>query len=158
MKINTFDLEKKLHALNQALLYEMTGVEINFTERPEDRSYQCTFTQEFLEDINSKISESSEDVYVFITFTRAGLEDEIDILICDEKTNYDNVFDSFAISKATPLGYHTTRTDNYLDVELLRKMLIAAHTSNRCQFLLDRYKPIELFPYYKKVVDPPSQS
>lgn len=147
MKINTYELEKKLHLLNQALLEKNTEVVINFTERPENRSYQCTFTKEFLEDIESLISESTEAVYVLIEFVRA--DSTKDILICDEKTDYEMVFRTFEVEKATPIKFYTIRTNNYFDVELLSRMHKAASDDPKWD-KLSLGTPIERFPYYKK--------
>ena len=150
MKINTFDLEKKLHALNQALLYKKTEVIVNFTERPEDRSYQCTFTQEFLEDIESLIAENTAPVYVLIGYGPEGSEECVDYRICDEKTDYDSVFQAIRLANAVPIKFHTLRSDNYMDVELLYRMIKAAECCEKGKLITDMAKPIELFPYYKK--------
>lgn len=150
MKINTFDLEKKLHKLNQALLYKKSEVVINFTEHPENRTYQCIFTKEFLEDIEALIEESTEAVYVFIEFVRS--DSTKDILICDEKTDYEMIFKTFEIEKATPIKFYTIRTDNYIDVELLYRIHKAASDDPKWN-MLSHGNPIEHFPYYKKTVD-----
>lgn len=56
MAINTFELEEKLHKLNEVLRERGTMVHISPIYNEEHRTYSVTFSEEFVEDVEKMIS------------------------------------------------------------------------------------------------------
>lgn len=153
MKMNTFELEQKLHVLNQVLLEKNTEVVINFTERPEDRAYQCTFTQEFLDDVESLIA-SSKEIVIVIEYEHSWSGSlQSDYVITNYEQDWDLLWKQLTFDGAKPTVYYVFyASDNPLDHEILYKMMKAAGNGDVDSILphTRRARPIEHFPFFPK--------
>jgi hypothetical protein len=153
MKMNTFELEQKLHALNKSLLEKNSEVCIEFRETPE-RCYESRFTFEFAEDVKQLIDES-KDIVIAIEYEhswRGSLQS--DYIITNYDQDWDLLWKQLTFDGARPTVYYVFyASDNPLDHEILYKMIKAAGTVGETDSMLPHNRlarPIEHFPFFPK--------